>query len=145
MKPLKKILHVDDDEDIAEIARMALMTIGDFEVAYCKSGRDAIARAPEFAPDLFLLDSRMPEMDGEETWQALKRIPELQSVPVIFMTARAQPKEVDQLMKIGAIGVVTKPFDPLELAGSIREIWAGHQSSDKRHNSSGMTGAPATF
>ena len=129
MKPLKKILHVDDDEDIVEITRIALSTYGEFTFLHCASGPDAIAKAPGFLPDLFLLDSIMPEMDGEETWEALKKLPGMQDVPAIFMTVRAEASVAEDLMEKGAIGVITKPFDPTELGAKIHEIWARSQTS----------------
>lgn len=128
LKQVKKILHVDDDEDIVEIARIAFATFGDFEVQHCGSGAEAIEKAPGFLPDLFLLDSRMPGMDGEETWQELKKLPGMEHVPVIFLTARAEAAVADALIEKGAIGVITKPFDPLTLTDLIEEIWANPRS-----------------
>ena len=145
MKTLKNILHVDDDADIREITRIALSLFDGFETVHCMSGREAIAQAPGFMPDLFLLDSRMPVMDGEETWSELRKLPGMRDVPVIFMTARAQAREVDHLMEIGAIGVITKPFDPVKLVSSVQEMWARHQSSAKGHGPGDVTRAAATL
>jgi len=123
MTELKRILHVDDDEDIREIANMALEMVGEFEVLQCACGQDAIEQAEAFAPDLFLLDYMMPDMDGEMTLNELRKLPGLSDVPVVFMTARVQKDMADNLRRNGALDVITKPFDPMELAGHLREIW----------------------
>jgi len=137
MKSLKKILHVDDDEDVILITKIALSTFGEFDALSCMSGPEAIAKAPIFMPDLFLLDSIMPGMDGEETLHELKKIPGLQHVPAIFMTVRAQASVAEILMDNGALGVITKPFDPVELQSIIQGIWdQGNISSGNHRNDS---------
>lgn len=123
MAELKTILHVEDDLDIQEITRLALETIGGFIVEQCSSGRDALERASSFSADLFLLDVMMPGMSGEETLKELRKQPEFKDTPAIFMTAKAQPEEVQAFKDSGAIDVITKPFDPMTLADQIRESW----------------------
>lgn len=122
-RELQKILHVDDDPDIREIARIALETVGGFEVTQCDSGTQALTVAPRFAPDLILLDYMMPGMDGAETLKNLRTITMLQDVPVVFMTAKAQEDSRATLLECGATDVVIKPFDPMTLADTIRQIW----------------------
>ena len=123
MKPLEKVLHVDDDQDIREIARLALEVVGDLTVLQCASGDEALSIASGFQPDLFLLDSVMPEMSGEETWNQLRKLSGLADVPAVFMTAKAQESVVKELIGLGAIAVITKPFDPIELCTQIRSAW----------------------
>lgn len=120
---LRKIMHVEDDPDIREIAMIALETVGGLEVEQCASGQEALVRAPEVKPDLFLLDVMMPGMNGEETFLALRAMPEFADTPAVFMTAKAQPAEVEKLRQLGADDVITKPFDPMTLADQIQEIW----------------------
>jgi len=127
MKELKKILHVEDDLDIQSITQIALETIGGFEVRQCSSGHEAVAVATEFAPDLFLLDVMMPGMSGPETLAALRKLDGMADIPAIFMTAKAQKEEIAEFKGHGAIDVVVKPFDPMELAGQIRSAWERHQ------------------
>jgi len=115
-----KILHVEDDLDIQEIAKLSLETIGGFEVLQCASGKQALAEVLEFAPDLFLLDMMMPEMSGDEVLKNLRELPGLQDTPTIFMTARAQRKEIVDLKSLGAIEVILKPFDPMTLPDQIK-------------------------
>ncbi len=127
MQELSKILHVEDDLDIQAIAQIALETIGGFEVLQCSSGQEALKAAPDFKPDLFLLDVMMPGMTGPETLAALRELPGMADVPAIFMTAKAQRDEVAEFLALGAIEVVVKPFEPMELAGEIRAAWERHQ------------------
>lgn len=123
MATLNKILHVEDEPDIQEVARMALEAIGGFTVETCSSGQEAIDKAPVFSPDLILLDVMMPGMDGPKTLQELRKIPEFVDTPVIFMTAKVQGGEIDEFKRLGAIDVIAKPFDPVALSDQIREIW----------------------
>lgn len=120
---LTKILYVDDDDDIRTVAVFALEAVGGFEVAACASGREALARTVDFAPQLLLLDVMMPDMDGPATLAAFRRVAATASTPAIFMTAKVQRTEVDRFLSLGAIDVIAKPFDPMALPGTIRAIW----------------------
>lgn len=122
-KELKNITYVEDEPDIREIARIALETLGGFTLDICSSGADAVARAPNFDPDLILLDVMMPGMDGIETFRKLRDEPSLRRTPIVFMTAKAQPEEIEQYMALGAVGIIAKPFDPLTLPDNVRAIW----------------------
>lgn len=123
---LQRILMVEDEADIQVVASLALEAVGGFEVEVCSSGAEAIERAPQFAPDLLLLDVMMPEMDGPSTLQALRQLPQTAHTPVVFMTAKVQPQEVAYYKELGAVGVVSKPFDPMTLAATINDIWNNH-------------------
>lgn len=119
---LNKVLYVEDDPDIRAIAELALQDVGGFNAALCSSGQQALEVAPEFGPDLILLDVMMPEMDGPETMRRLRVLDATRSTPVIFMTARIQSSEIEEYLALGAIGVIPKPFDPMTLADDIRRI-----------------------
>lgn len=121
---LQRILYVEDDGDIRTICTFALENLGGFVVEACESGMDALAKAVAFAPDLLLLDVMMPELDGPTTLQRLRALPVTASTPVIFMTAKVQPQEVERYRGMGAIDVISKPFDPMSLSETIRAIWA---------------------
>ncbi len=124
---LTKILYVEDDLDIQTVAQIALEMVGGFTLRICSSGREALEPASvEFAPDLILLDVMMPEMDGPTTLARLREYPQLAKTPVIFMTAKVQASEVTHYKSIGAIGVIAKPFDPMQLAQQVRQLWATH-------------------
>lgn len=114
-----KVLQVEDDLDIQEIARLSLETIGGFDVLQCSSGAQALEKAQAFAPDVLLLDVMMPEMSGDVVLGHLRNLDGLKETPAIFMTARAQKPEVEELKSLGAIDVILKPFDPMELPGQI--------------------------
>jgi DNA-binding response OmpR family regulator len=125
MTDLKTILHVDDDEDILEITRMALQLVDSFSLHQCSCGPDALAVIDSVQPDLLLLDVMMPGMTGPELWEEVRARPDRAEVPVIFMTAKAETKISTDLMGRGALKVVTKPFDPMTLGAEIRKAWAG--------------------
>ncbi|QIE45551.1 response regulator [Pseudohalocynthiibacter aestuariivivens] len=121
-----EILHVEDDADIREIALIALSLSGEFRVVQCPSGEDAVRQAQGYTPDVLLLDVMMPGMNGPETLGHLRKIPAMIDVPVVFMTARAQQSDVDQLLSLGAAHVISKPFDPLLLGEQVKGIIQEH-------------------
>ncbi|WP_341706712.1 response regulator [Halopseudomonas sp.] len=121
--PLKRIMHIEDDLSIQEVARVALEVVGGFVVRSCDSGADGLAAVESFAPQLVLLDVMMPGMDGPQTLTELRKLPCMHGVPVVFMTAKAQTQEVAAYRDLGAAGVIIKPFDPMTLSDQIRAIW----------------------
>lgn len=125
-EPLTRILYVDDDDDIRTVAVFSLEIVGGFEVAACGSGVEALERAITFAPQLLLLDVMMPEMDGPAVLAALRALPATAATPAIFMTAKVQTAEVERLRTLGAIDVIAKPFDPMQLPDKIRAVWQQH-------------------
>lgn len=127
-RELTRILYVEDDPDIQAIAMMVLETISGFTVEACSCGSDALQKAVAFNPDLILLDVMMPGMDGPETLKGLRGFPELETTPVVFMTAKVQPQEVQAYLGMGAVGVIAKPFDPMTLAQELRDIWGRKQT-----------------
>lgn len=116
----KKILLVEDDQDIAQLATISLSEIGGFEVLHCPNGAAAIDSAPAYLPDLIILDFRMPGMNGDEVLLRLRHEPMLKDVPIIFMTASVMPAHVGRLRSLGAASVISKPFDPITLADQVR-------------------------
>jgi len=121
---LRRILYIEDEDDIRTVAKMALEAIGGFEVRDYASGAEGVAAARESRPDLVLLDVMMPGMDGPATLKALRAQSETAATPVIFMTAKVQPTEVEHYKSLGALGVVAKPFSPLEVSDEIRRLWS---------------------
>jgi CheY-like chemotaxis protein len=114
------ILHVDDEPDIREVVELSLGLDPGFTVRSRGSGKEALAVAAEWQPDFILLDVMMPVMDGPATLAELRKDARTADIPVIFMTARAQAREVDRFRSLGAVGVIPKPFDPMTLAASVR-------------------------
>jgi CheY-like chemotaxis protein len=123
-RSLERIMYVDDEPDVRKVAKISLELVGKFALCLCESGREAVAQVEQFKPDLILLDVMMPEMDGPTTLAALRRIDGLASTPVLFMTAKAQPAEIERYRKLGAAEVFTKPFRPMELPDRLRALWS---------------------
>jgi CheY-like chemotaxis protein len=115
-----RILHVDDEPDIRDIVNLSLGLNPEFEVREVGSGAEAIEAATEWMPQLILLDVMMPKMDGPATLERLRNNPKTSGIPVFFMTARAQTREVEHFKSLGAKGVILKPFDPMKLADDVR-------------------------
>ncbi|WP_366946492.1 response regulator [uncultured Bradyrhizobium sp.] len=124
-----RVLHIDDDQDIRRIVQLSLGTQVDFNIRSCASGREAIAVATEWAPQLIICDVMMPEMDGPTTLARLRERPTTCSTPFVFMTARAQPHELEQFSALGASGVITKPFSAKELCDSVRRLLEADRAS----------------
>ncbi|WGF88297.1 response regulator [Marinivivus vitaminiproducens] len=122
---LRRIVLVEDEPDIQEVARLALEMVGGFEVTICGSGPEALDVIARDTPQLVLLDVMLPGMDGPQILAQLRQRPEGAALPVIFMTAKVQPGDVKRLSDLGPLDVIAKPFDPLTLAGTIRAIWEG--------------------
>ena len=122
--PIQKVLLVDDEDDIRTIGQLSLARVGGWQCALAPSGQAALALAPTFCPDLVLLDVMMPGMDGPSTLAALRAQEATRHVPVIFMTAKVQKHEVARYLELGALGVISKPFDPMTLPEHIRRLVA---------------------
>ena len=137
-----RVMYVEDEEDIRAIARISLETVGGFTVELCDSGRAAIERAPKFRPDIIIIDMMMPGMDGIETMQALKKLPQMDEIPMVFMTAKIQRSEIDFYLAAGASEVVPKPFDPLKLPDRILAIWRQHNYFDPAQSDGLSSAAP---
>ena len=122
-KELQKILYVEDEPEIQEIATMALEHIGNFTVCECCSGKEALEKIEEFDPDLVLTDVMMPEIDGAVLFRKIRQIPKYRNMPIIFMTAKAQNHEIEKYYEIGALDVIVKPFKPVSLSDEIKKAW----------------------
>jgi CheY-like chemotaxis protein len=126
MAELRKILVVDDAADIRMLAKLALEKVGGFAVTVCASGEDAVGAARTLRPDLVLLDVMMPGWDGPRTLAELHAMPDLASLPCAFFTARQEAGEMERLRALGCIGIITKPFDAMTLAATVRDLWQDH-------------------
>ncbi|TSE03109.1 response regulator [Mesorhizobium intechi] len=117
-----RILYVDDEDDIREVAQMSLELDPEFEVRCSSSGAEALTDAADWQPHLILLDVMMPDMDGPETLKRLADSPLTASIPVAFITARTQTHQVERYLVMGAVGVIAKPFDPMALAAEVKNL-----------------------
>ena len=123
-RPLNRICYVEDDEDIQRIVRMSLERVGKMTVTVVGDPTQAIAAMTEFRPDLVMLDWMMPVMDGPTLFKEMKQRPETSGLPVVFITAKASQRDLDELKALGAAGTISKPFSPKELPEQLRAIWA---------------------
>jgi CheY-like chemotaxis protein len=114
-----KILIVDDEDDIREVAALSLESVAGWEVQTADSGPQALLRAVQFQPDAILLDVMMPGMDGPATFQELRRNPATARIPVLLLTAKVQSSDQRRFAGLGVEAVLFKPFDPLTLSGQI--------------------------
>lgn len=122
---LRKILLIDDEEDIREVAAISLEAMGEFEVVTAHDAVSGVAAAERERPDAVLLDVTMPGMDGVKAFHLLQESLRPHGVPVIFMTAKVQPAERKRLSELGARGIIAKPFEPLTLADQVAALIGG--------------------
>ena len=118
----KRILVVDNEPSIQEVAQICLETVAGWEVSIAGSGLEGLATAEREQPDAILLDVMMPDMDGIATFKALQSDPQTAQIPVIFLTAKAQTSERRQFNDLGVSGVITKPFNSLDLPDQIMKM-----------------------
>jgi two-component system, OmpR family, response regulator len=122
-RPLHKICYVEDDDDIQRIARLSLERVGKMEVSIIGDPTVALDGILAFKPDLVLLDWMMPVMDGPTLFKRMRETEALRDMPVVFITAKASQRELDELRNMGAAGVLSKPFSPKDLPEQLRAIW----------------------
>jgi CheY-like chemotaxis protein len=122
-RPLNRICYVEDDEDIQRIVRMSLERVGKMTVEIVTDPTLALEAMTSFKPDLVMLDWMMPKMDGPAVFRQMKLRPETSGLPVVFITAKAAQRDLDELSKMGAAGTISKPFSPKDLPEQLREIW----------------------
>jgi CheY-like chemotaxis protein len=124
-----RLLHVEDEPDIREVVEMSLALDPAIVLKSCASGADALVAAAAWEPDIILMDVMMPVMDGAETLTHLRDDARTAKIPVVFMTARAQAREIEHFLSLGAAGVIPKPFDPMTLASAVRAFLPAPQAA----------------
>jgi len=115
----RRIVLIDDDEHIREIAQLSLEQVGGYSVLTAASGEEGVRVAVGARPDAVLVDVMMPEMDGPATVERLRQDERTAAVPVVFLTAKIQPHERDRLLGLGVAGIIAKPFDPMQLPAAV--------------------------
>jgi DNA-binding response OmpR family regulator len=118
----KSILIIDDEEDVRSITQMGLEMATDWKVTIASSGQEGLLLAETEQPEVILLDWMMPDWDGQETLNQLKTNQKTAQIPVILMTAKTQSAIADCVTELDIIGVITKPFRPLQLSAEITKI-----------------------
>lgn len=120
---LERVLYIEDEEDIRIVADIALKTIGGLDTRCCASGPEGLATLETFQAQLILLDVMMPGMDGPSVLSEIRNNEQYQNTPIVFITAKVQADEVDQLLSLGANAVISKPFEPMDMAQKLKDIW----------------------
>jgi CheY-like chemotaxis protein len=115
----RKILIIDDEDDIREVAALSLQTVAGWDVIVANSGAQGVARASEQRPDAILLDVMMPGMDGPTTFRELRKNPATAGIPVLLLTAKVQGSDQRRFADLGVQAILFKPFDPLTLSTQI--------------------------
>lgn len=127
---MKRILIIDDEEDIREVAGLALEATAGWTVFTAGSGVEGIATATKEQPDAILMDVMMPGVDGPTTFRTMQQNPQVAHIPVLLLTAKVQGVDQRRFASLGVAAVLLKPFDPMTLASQISEAlgWKGEQS-----------------
>ena len=122
----KRILIVDDEDHIREVAATSLELLGGWEVLTAQTGAEAIARAQAEQPDAILLDVMMPDLDGPTVFAHLQAAPATSEIPVILLTAKVQPGDRSRFGHLAVKAIIAKPFDPATLPVEVAEVlgWA---------------------
>ena len=123
-RTLQRICYVEDDEDIQRIVRMSLERVGKMTVEVVTDSLKAMDVISAFKPDMVMLDWMMPGMDGPTLFRKMKQDPQLGALPVVFITAKATQRDTDELLGLGAAGVLSKPFSPKDLPDQLRAVWS---------------------
>lgn len=130
--PLRTIVYGDDEPDMRLVVQTALGLTEGLTVHSAESGEQALELARELQPDLLMLDVMMPGLDGPATLQRLRADPAIAHIPVIFMTAKAMPEDVQRLRAIGGLAVIAKPFDPMHLSAQLLSLWQSSAALPQR-------------
>ncbi len=139
----KRILIVDDEDHIREVAATTLELLGGWEVLTAGSGRQALARAIAEQPDAILLDVMMPDMDGATAFALLQAEPATRHIPVLLLTARVQPSDRRRLGELGVKGLIAKPFDPKSLPSQLADALGWTADGKGGRSTTGRRGLPA--
>jgi two-component system OmpR family response regulator len=124
MQPLVRILYAEDEPCIQQLVSLVLEVVGGFTLKVCSSGLEAVNEIDSFEPQLLLFDVMMPHMNGPDALKKIRKLEAYRDTPAIFMTAKVQPDEIQGYLDLGAVRVISKPFDPMTLAEQIQEVWS---------------------
>lgn len=119
---MRRILIIDDEDDIREVAALSLEATAGWKVFTASSGMEGLAVAATERPDAILMDVMMPEVDGPATFRRMQQDPTIADIPVLLLTAKVQGVDQRRFASLGVAAVLLKPFDPLTLAHQISEV-----------------------
>lgn len=117
----KRILVIDDEDDIREVAQLSLEMVAGWEVSTACSGSKGLTKAEAEQPNAILLDVMMPDLDGLATFQKLQANPATDHIPVILLTAKVQSADRQRFAQLGVTAIIAKPFNPLNLANQVAD------------------------
>ena len=117
-----RVLIIDDEDDIREVAALSLESVAGWDVLTASSGAQGLAMAAKEKPDAIVLDVMMPGMDGPTTVRELKKNPATAGIPVVLLTAKVQASDKKRFADLGVEAVLFKPFDPLKLSEQIAGV-----------------------
>jgi CheY-like chemotaxis protein len=117
----KRILIVDDETEMVEMETVRLRASG-YEVTAAYDGPSGLQKVKFWQPDLVILDIMLPQMDGYQVCEALKKDPQSRDIPIILVSAMDQKYDTNLGKKVGANAYFTKPFEPVALLAKIREL-----------------------
>ncbi len=118
----RTLLFIEDDPDHQLLVRMSLSQHDHYRVVYAENGEEGVAKARDEGPDIILLDIMMPRMDGLDVLDILQRDPSTRAIPVVILSAKALPEDVEEGLSRGARAYLTKPFDALRLQERLNEV-----------------------
>lgn len=122
MNQSKRILVIDDEDDIRAVVQVSLEEFGGWQTIAATSGTEGLAIARSNVPDAILLDVSMPDFDGYQVYEALQQNSQTQAIPVILLTAKVLPSDRQRFASLSVAGVITKPFDPMTIWRQVGEI-----------------------
>jgi CheY-like chemotaxis protein len=112
----KRVLVIDDEEDIREVAKISLELMAGLDVILANSSDEGLRKAEIYQPDVILLDVMLPGVDGLMIFQQLQANPATKDIPVILLTAKVQASDQRRFASLGIKGMIAKPFKPAQLA-----------------------------
>jgi CheY-like chemotaxis protein len=119
---MRRILIIDDEDDIREVAALSLEATAGWHIFTASSGAAGIALAAAEQPDAILMDVMMPDVDGPTTFRSMQQHPDIAHIPVLLLTAKVQGVDQRRFAGLGVAAILFKPFDPLTLAEQISEV-----------------------
>jgi CheY-like chemotaxis protein len=122
----KRILIVDDEEDICQVVQASLEEFGGWQTMLAHSGEGGLEAARTECPDAILLDVSMPDMDGLQVFKGLQSDPVTQEIPVILLTSKVLARDRQQFADLDVAGLITKPFNPLVIWQQVADLLKWH-------------------
>ncbi|MCC5639367.1 response regulator [Nostoc sp. CHAB 5844] len=118
----KRILVIDDEESLRDLACTCLEDLGGWEAIPAQSGHEGLLQAQEYVLDVILLDVSMPDMDGFQFYEKIKANPKTQAIPIILLTAKVLPDDHKRFAQLDLAGIITKPFNPVLICKQIAQM-----------------------